>query len=401
MKKTIAFVLLFLLLMSMSVTVFAENEINNVADKYEFTTPSIEVSCKSAVLMNAESGEIIFSKNENEAQSPASVTKIMTLLLVMEALDEGRISAESAVPISANAASMGGSQVFLKEGESMTVEELVKCTVIASANDAAVALSEYVYGSEEAFVKAMNEKAASLGMNNTNFENTTGLDDTTTNHVASALDIAIMSRELIKHPMILEYSSLWQDSIRDGEFTLTNTNRLVRYYDGCTGLKTGSTDKAGYCISATAERDGMNLIAVVMGADTRDERNSIARSLLDMGFSNYSVFSEEENEVDNIKVFGGKVNCVTVYSPPVCKLIDKKYKNKVEKYYELADAIEAPLKNGDSVGKVKYVINGTLLCESDVYVKDDIERISTKDVFLCIIRVVLTGKYNNYQKNPY
>ena len=401
MKKTIAFVLLFLLLISMSVTVFAENETNNVADKYEFTTPSIEVSCKSAVLMNAESGEIIFSKNENEAQSPASVTKIMTLLLVMEALDEGRISAESAVPISANAASMGGSQVFLKEGESMTVEELVKCTVIASANDAAVALSEYVYGSEEAFVKAMNEKAASLGMNNTNFENTTGLDDTTTNHVASALDIAIMSRELIKHPMILEYSSLWQDSIRDGEFTLTNTNRLVRYYDGCTGLKTGSTDKAGYCISATAERDGMNLIAVVMGADTRDERNSIARSLLDMGFSNYSVFSEEENEVDNIKVFGGKVNCVTVYSPPVCKLIDKKYKNKVEKYYELADTIEAPLKNGDSVGKVKYVINGTLLCESDVYVKDDIERISTKDVFLCIIRVVLTGKYNNYQKKPY
>ena len=401
MKKTIAFMLLFLLLISMSVTVFAENETNNAADKYEFTTPSIEVSCKSAVLMNAESGEIIFSKNENEAQSPASVTKIMTLLLVMEALDEGRISAESAVPISANAASMGGSQVFLKEGESMTVEELVKCTVIASANDAAVALSEYVYGSEEAFVKAMNEKAALLGMNNTNFENTTGLDDTTTNHVASALDIAIMSRELIKHPMILEYSSLWQDSIRDGEFTLTNTNRLVRYYDGCTGLKTGSTDKAGYCISATAERDGMTLIAVVMGADTRDERNSIARSLLDMGFSNYSVFSEEENEVDNIKVFGGKVNCVTVYSPPVCKLIDKKYKNKVEKYYELADTIEAPLKNGDSVGKVKYVINGTLLCESDVYVKDDIERISTKDVFLCIIRVVLTGKYNNYQKNPY
>lgn len=401
MKKTIAFMLLFLLLISIGVTVFAENETNNAADKYEFTTPSIEVSCKSAVLMNAESGEIIFSKNENEAHSPASVTKIMTLLLVMEALDEGRISAESAVPISANAASMGGSQVFLKEGESMTVEELVKCTVIASANDAAVALSEYVYGSEEAFVKAMNEKAASLGMNNTNFENTTGLDDTTTNHVASALDIAIMSRELIKHPMILEYSSLWQDSIRDGEFTLTNTNRLVRYYDGCTGLKTGSTDKAGYCISATAERDGMNLIAVVMGADTRDERNSIARSLLDMGFSNYSVFSEEENEVDNIKVFGGKVNCVTVYSPPVCKLIDKKYKNKVEKYYELADTIEAPLKNGDSVGKVKYVINGTLLCESDVYVKDDIERISTKDVFLCIIRVVLTGKYNNYQKNPY
>ncbi len=395
MKKPIAFVLLFLFLMYAGITVLAENKINNEVDEYKFLSPSIDVSCRSAVLMNAESGEIIFSKNENEALPPASVTKIMTLLLVMEALDEGRISAESSVPISAYAASMGGSQVFLKEGESMTVRELVKCAVIASANDAAVALSEYVYGSEEAFVRAMNEKAVMLGMKNTNFENTTGLDDTTTNHVTSAMDIAIMSRELIKHPMILEYSSLWQDSIRDGEFTLTNTNRLVRYYDGCTGLKTGSTDKAGYCISATAERDGMNLIAVVMGADTRDERNYIARSLLDMGFSNYSVFSEEENEVDDIKVLGGKVNYVTVYSPPVCKLIDKKYKNKVEKYYELEDTLEAPLKNGDSVGKVKYVINGTLLCESDVYVKCDIERISTKDVFLGIIRVVLTGKYNN------
>lgn len=395
MKKPIAFVLLFLLLISISITVFAENKTNNAAEEYTFSKPSIDVSCKSAVLMNAESGEIIFSKNENEALSPASVTKIMTLLLVMEALEEGRISAEATVPISAYAASMGGSQVFLKEGESITVRDLIKCAVIASANDAAVALSEYVYGSEEAFVRAMNERAASLGMKNTNFENTTGLDDTTTNHVTSAMDIAIMSKELIKHSMILEYSSLWQDSIRDGEFTLTNTNRLVRYYDGCTGLKTGSTDKAGYCISATAERDGMNLIAVVMGAQTRDERNYIARSLLDMGFSNYSVFSEAETEVDDLKLLGGGINYVTVYSPPICKLIDKKYKNKVEKYYELEETVEAPLKSGDSVGKVKYVIDGKLLCESDVYVKCDIERLSTKDIFCGILRTVLTGKYNN------
>ena len=394
MKKPLAFVLLFLFIISSSITVFAKNQTNNEAEEYSFTEPSIDVSSKSAVLMNAESGEIIFSKNEKEALAPASVTKIMTLLLVMEALDEGRISAEASVPISAYAASMGGSQVFLKEGETMTVRDLIKCAVIASANDAAVALSEYVYGSEDAFVKAMNERAAALGMKNTNFENTTGLDDTTTNHVTSAMDIAIMSRELIKHPMILEYSSLWQDSIRDGEFTLTNTNRLVRYYDGCTGLKTGSTDKAGYCISATAERDGMSLIAVVMGADTRDERNYIARSLLDMGFSNYAVFSEDENAVDDLKVFGGGINYVTVYSPPVCKLIDKKYKNKVEKYYELADAIEAPIKNGDSVGKIKYVIDGRLLCESDIYVKCDIERLTTKDIFVGILNAVLTGKYN-------
>lgn len=395
MKKTVAFVLLFLFIFSVSITVFAENQSNNAAEKYKISESSMDVTSKSAVLMNAESGEIIFSKNENEAFSPASVTKIMTLLLVMEALDEGRISIDAAVPVSAYAASMGGSQVFLKEGESMTVRELIKCTVIASANDAAVALSEYVFGSEDSFVKAMNERAVALGMKNTNFENTTGLDDTTQNHVTSALDIAIMSRELIKHPLILEYSSLWQDSIRNGEFTLTNTNRLVRYYDGCTGLKTGSTDKAGYCISATAKRDGMNLIAVVMGAETRDERNYIARAMLDMGFSNYAVYSEEESAVDELQVYGSAINYTTVYSPPVCMLIDKKHKNKVEKYYEMQDFLEAPIKAGASVGKVKYIIDGKLLCENDIYVKCDIERLSTKDVFNTILKAVLTGKINN------
>ena len=318
----------------------------------------------------------------------------MTLHLVVEAIEDGRLSVDSQVPISAYAASMGGSQVFLKEGESMTVRDLVKCTVIASANDAAVALSEYIYGSEDAFVKAMNERAIALGMKNTNFENTTGLDDTTLNHVTSAKDIAIMSRELIKHPLILEYSSLWQDSIRNGEFTLTNTNRLVRYYDGCTGLKTGSTDKAGYCISATAKRDGMNLIAVVMGAETRDERNYIARSLLDYGFSNYSVFSEEETAVDNLKICGASARCVTVYSAPVCVMINKKHKNKVEKHYELPESLAAPIKSGDSVGKVKYTIDGKILCESNIVVKCDIERLSTKDLFIGIIRTVLVGNFD-------
>lgn len=391
MKKTIAFMLFVFIVLSTGLNVFAESEINNEAEKYEIDIPEIEVSSKSALLMNAETGEIVFAKNEEEAMAPASVTKIMTLLLVMEAIADGRVSVDSQVPISAYAASMGGSQVFLKEGESMTVRELIKCTVIASANDAAVALSEYVYGTEEAFVRAMNERASALGMKNTNFENTTGLDDTTANHVTSAKDIAIMSRELIKHPMVLEYSSLWQESIRNGEFTLTNTNRLVRYYDGCTGLKTGSTDKAGYCISATAKRDGMNLIAVVMGAETRDERNYIARSLLDYGFSNYSVFCEEESAVDNLKICGASVRCVTVYSTPVCVMINKKHKNKVEKHYELPESLTAPIKSGDSVGKVKYTIDGKILCESNIVVKCDLEKLSTKDLFMGIIRTVLTG----------
>jgi len=394
MKKTIAFVLLFLFIVSGSLTVLAENGINNAAEVYKISPAEIEVSSKSAILMEAESGEIIFSKNENQPLPPASVTKIMTLLLVMEAIAEERISPDSSVPISAYAASMGGSQVFLKEGENMTVRDLLKCTVIASANDAAVALSEYIYGSESAFVKAMNERAASLGMKNTNFENTTGLDDTTENHVTSALDIAIMSRELLRHPLILEYSSLWQDSIRDGEFVLTNTNRLVRYYDGCTGLKTGSTDKAGYCISATAERDGMKLIAVVMGAETRDERNSIARSLLDFGFSNYALYSEEENQVDNVCVYGGNTDNAIVYSPEISRLVNKNQIKKVEKYYELPEYIEAPVSENQVVGKVKYVIEGKILCESDVYVKSDILKLGLGDVFIGILRSILTGKFN-------
>lgn len=393
MKRLLAFMLVFLFILSFGIDVFAEKNINNEAEMYKISIPEIDISSASALLMNAESGEIIFSSNENKAMPPASVTKIMTLLLIVEAVDEGRISLDSEVPVSAYASSMGGSQVFLKEGETMTVRELIKCTVIASANDAAVALSEYLYGSEGAFVKMMNEKAKALGMKNTNFENTTGLDDDTQNHVTSALDIAIMSRELIKHPLILEYSSLWQDSIRNGEFTLTNTNRLVRYYDGCTGLKTGSTDKAGYCISATAERDGMNLIAVVMGAETRDERNNIARSLLDMGFSNYCVYSEEETAVDNLKVYGGSVSSATVYSPPVCRLIDKRYKSKVEKQYYLNEAIDAPIKSGDAVGKVKYVIDGKVLCENNLYVKCDINRLSFKDVFAGMVRTVFTGSF--------
>ena len=392
MKKLLAFMLVFLLIVAASINVFAQNPINSEAEEYKISRANIDVSSKSAVLMEAETGEIIFCKNENEARSPASVTKIMTLLLVMEALKEERISLDSVVPISANAASMGGSQVFLEEGEEFTVRELIKCTVIASANDAAVALSEYIYGSESTFVSAMNDRAKELGMKNTNFENTTGLDDTTVNHVTSALDIAIMSRELLKHSLIFEYSSLWQDTIRNGEFTLTNTNRLVRYYDGCNGLKTGSTDKAGYCISATAKRDGMQLIAVVMGADTRDERNFIARSLLDFGFANYALYTEEEAVVDNIKVYGGNVEATTIYSGKICKLINKNHKNKVEKYYEIPDYISAPLSDGDSVGKIRYIIDGKLLSEENLYITSAVEAIGIGDIFVEVLRAVFTGK---------
>ncbi|MGN1347111.1 MAG: D-alanyl-D-alanine carboxypeptidase family protein, partial [Eubacteriales bacterium] len=225
-----------------------------------------DVNADSAVLMDTATGTVLYAKNADRALPPASVTKIMTLLLFMEEVDAGNISLEEEITVSEYAASMGGSQVYLEPGETMKAEEMLKCVIIASANDAAVALAEKVAGSEEAFVNRMNERAAELGMNNTHFENVTGLDDDTTKHLSSAYDIALMSRELLKHETITKYSTIWMDSIRDGAFGLTNTNRLIRFYNGATGLKTGSTSKAGFCISATAKRDGLHLIAVIMGA---------------------------------------------------------------------------------------------------------------------------------------
>ena len=357
MKKLICCLLTACLLFTVNMNVFA---INNSAEPTE-STAEFEINAKSAILMEANTGKILFSQNENTRLSPASVTKVMTLLLVMEAIAEERISKSDTVSISAHAASMGGSQVFLEEGEQMSVEELLKCAIIASANDAAVALAEHVYGSENIFVNMMNKRAAELGMENTDFENATGLDDSTKIHLTSALDIAIMSRELIKYDLIRKYSSLWQDTIRDGEFTLTNTNRLVRYYDGCNGLKTGSTDKAGYCISATAERNGMQLIAVIMGAETRDIRNAVAKSLLDYGFSNYSVFQNEDRELENIDVLYGVKETTALRTSAFSAVIPKNQLKQVEIFYEIPKYITAPLKEFDKVGRVTYKIGNEII----------------------------------------
>ena len=392
MKRITAFMLLLFFAIAPTMNVFAESETKTEAEHYQITPVEFEVDCKSALLMEATTGEIIYSHNENEALIPASVTKIMTLLLVTEAIEDGRISLDDSVTVSMNAASKGGSQVFLEEGEKMTVRDLLECTVIASANDAAVALSEHIFGSEGAFVENMNKRAAELGMNNSHFENTTGLDDTTKNHVTSALDIAIMSRELISHELILEYSSLWQDTIRNGEFTLTNTNRLVRYYDGCNGLKTGSTDKAGYCISATAKRDDMQLIAVIMGAETRDKRNEIARELLDFGFANYALYCAEEEAIEKADVWGATKGSEMLYSKGFTKLIDKKDRAKVEKYYNLPDYIEAPILKESELGTVRYAVGEKILHVAPVYVKCDIEKIGAPEIFISIIRAALCGK---------
>ena len=392
MKKILCFFIVITLSTVFISGAFArQSNVKNVNDGIVTTSSDFTVDAKSAILMEASTGKILFSQNENESASPASVTKIMTLLLVMEAIEDGRISLSDNVVISGYAASMGGSQVFLEEGEVMKVEELVKCAVIASANDAAVALAEHVGGSEKIFVGMMNKRAEELGMKNTNFENVTGLDDTTKNHVTSALDIAIMSRELIKYPLVLKYSSLWQDTIRDGKFTLTNTNRLVRYYDGCNGLKTGSTDKAGYCISTTAKRDDMQLIAVIMGAPTRDIRNSAARTLLDFGFSNYAVYSSETAALENVSIYRGEKNETTLYSSPFFAVIPKSDIKKIEKIFEIPKHLTAPIKDGATVGKITYKLGEEIIGASDIYVSENIEKISIFDLLENILKNIFVN----------
>ena len=376
MNKFVSVLLIFTLTFCAYIPINAINNTKNEAEYSALTTDEIVVEAKSAVLMEATTGEIIYMKNPDEALPPASVTKIMTLLLVCEAIRDGKIKLDSIVSVSEYAASMGGSQVFLKVGERMTVDELLKCTVIASANDCAVALAEAVCGSEKIFVDRMNQKAKEMGLFGCNFENVTGLDDTTLDHKMSARDIATISCELIKYPEVTEYSRLWQDSIRDGEFILTNTNRLVRYYSGCTGLKTGSTDKAGYCVTVSAERDNMKLICVIMGAKSRDERNKSATTLLDYGFLNYTVYSDPAGEVENIPVYRGEDTNCALLKEELVRLVRKSDLNQVEKSYEIPEKLVGKITSDVSVGKVRYTVDGKLLGTVNVYPSCDIDAIN-------------------------
>ncbi len=342
----------------------------------------LSLKCRSAVLMEAETGKVLYEQNADEALPPASVTKVMTLLLVMEAIESGKIKYTDTVRASANACSMGGSQIYLEENEEMTVEDLVKSVVIASANDAAVALAEYISGTEEAFVEQMNKKAKALEMKNTCFENTNGLDDTVQKHLTSARDIAIMSRELIKYPKITEYSSIWMDSIRNGEFGLTNTNRLVRFYKGATGLKTGSTSKAGFCISATAQRNGMTLICVIMGAESRDIRNAAAVSLLDYGFANYGVYSCEGNVIKDVPVAKGKEPNVDLEYKNFSCVLKKSETDDVVSVTNLPETINAPVAKGEVVGSVVYKIGEREIGKCDIVTRESVEKISFGAMFL-------------------
>ena len=371
MKRMLSLVLALTFLALMC----AGNSQNASASEYPF-----EIEAKSAILMDADTGTVLFEQNADVPLPPASVTKIMTLLLVMEAVADGKISLGDQVSVSADAAKMGGSQVFLEPGECMSVEEMIKCVVVASANDAAYALAEHVAGSESAFVQMMNARAAELGMENTHFENTNGLDDSVTNHLISARDIAIMSRELLSHEKIMEYTTIWQDTIRGGEFTLTNTNRLVRFYPGATGLKTGSTSKALFCISASAKRDGMHLIAVVMGAPTRDIRNAEAKKLLDFGFATYASYKTEGDSLQRISVQGGKRDEVDLRIAPISLLLKKGEEKRVKVEIHLPKVLCAPVKIDTPLGYAEYTVDGTVVAKADIFATEDVDRISYSDL---------------------
>ena len=304
---------------------------------------SAKPDARSCILMDGKTGAVLYEYNADEALPPASVTKVMTMLLVFEALEEGTLALNETVRISETAASMGGSQIFLAPGEEMSVDDLLKGLIVSSANDAAVALAEAISGSEEAFVVRMNARAAELGMQNTHFENTNGLDDTTENHVTSARDIAIMTKALICHEKVFDYTTIWMDTIRNGTFGLSNTNKLIRFYKGATGLKTGSTEKAKFCISATAERDGLSLIAVVMGSPTKETRNALAASLLDFGFANYGCYSSPSGAMNDIRITGGVGNTLATVKENFSATVEKSKLSKIEVRVDIPEKLAAPV----------------------------------------------------------
>ena len=349
-------------------------------------TAPFKVNAVSAILMDVGTGTVLFQQNADQALPPASVTKVMTLLLVMEAIEEGKITFKDMVTASERATSMGGSQIYLKVGEQMSVEDLVKSVVIASANDAALALAEHIAGSEEAFVEKMNARAKELGMRNTHFENTNGLDDTTLNHVTSARDIAIMSCELLKHEEILRFTTTWMDTIRDGAFGLTNTNRLVRFYPGATGLKTGSTSKAKFCISASAERDGMHLVAVIMASPTRDIRNEEAKKLLDYGFANYASYTDRGASLGTLSVRGGEKDLCGVSYADFSVLVDKGEAKNVSRQITMNKKLNAPILKGEAVGEISYYIGEKKIGSTQIVADESIGKISYGTFFLRVLK---------------
>ena len=355
-----------------------------------------EVGGKSALLMEVSSGTILFESNAHEPLAPASVTKVMTMLLIMEAIDEGRIGWDDTVTTSEASAAKGGSQVYLKVGETMTVTDMLKSIAVSSANDCACAMAEHIAGSEEAFVAQMNQKAAELGMEDTHFVNCTGLDDgeNAAEHRTSAHDIALMSRQLLKnHPDIKKFTTIWMDTIRNGTFGLSNTNKLVRFYQGATGLKTGFTSGAGYCLSATAQRDGMELIAVVMGAETSASRNAACKQLLDYGFANYALIQPELPESEPIPVKLGKADTVdAVLGEEGGILIEKAQKNAVSMDLTVEQSVTAPVSQGQRLGTLAVRAGDQILKEIPLVAAGGVERMDFGDLFTMVLKRAAMAK---------
>lgn len=364
MKRLTAIFLLFCMMFSAFSVLADENA-------------AVNVTAPAAILIEAGTGQVLYEKNSHDRRPPASVTKIMTMLLVIEAIDEGTLSLDDMVRCSEFAASMGGSQVYLEPNEEMSVRDMLKAVAVASGNDAAVALAEHVAGSAEGFVDLMNQRAAALGMKDTHFVNCNGLDNP--EHLTTAYDIALMSRELVRHPLIFEFTGIWMDSLRDGAFGLVNTNKLIRFYEGANGLKTGSTSVAKFCLSASAVRNGMNLIAVIMGADSSKDRFGDASRLLDYGFANYAIAGSllTPEDLTPLPVKKGKTERVEIgVSDDFKVLVSKKKLNSIEKKITLPEAVEAPIAAGDTVGSVEFMIDGQPIGGTDLIAKADAPRVT-------------------------
>ena len=376
MKKVICFFICVCFMMQ-SVVVFAEGNTD------------LGLNAKSAILMEESTGNILYESNPDERLPIASVTKVMTMLLIMEAVDSEKISLDDMVTVSENAMSYGGSTMFLETGEQLTVNDMLKGIAVASANDGCVAMAEHLAGSESAFVDMMNEKAKELGMENTHFMNTNGLDED--DHYSSARDVAIMSRELMKHETIFNYTSIWMDTLRGGKFQLANTNKLIRFYDGANGLKTGSTSKALCCLSAAAKRNDMQLIAVVLGAPTSAERFASAKSLLDYGFANYAVNTQitAGDEVQKIAVEKGVDKEVDVVAGDSCStLVKKGQENNITKEIKIDETITAPIEAGQKIGTMTISRDGEVIADIDLNSSSAVEKkgigLIIKDFFATI-----------------
>lgn len=382
-KRILSISLALSLFIFSSVSVFATEEV-------ETGVNITEIPAKSAILMDASSGRVLFEKDADEPMAPASITKIMTLLLVFEALDSGELSYTDMITCSENASSMGGSQIWLEVGEEMSAEDLIKATAINSANDASMALAEHIGGSEEAFVDMMNQKAKSLGMKNTTFINPTGLD--ASGHLSTARDIAIMSRELLKHEDIKKFSTIWMDTLRNGETGLTNTNKLVRFYEGCTGLKTGTTDDAGSCLSASAERKGLSLIAVSMGSATSDERFLSCKTLLNYGFSAFELFTPEvlPEEINPIAVLKGtdtQVNLKIEKASAV--LIPKGRSAEIKKEITLPADITAPVLENQVLGEAIFTLDGEEIFKMPITAEKEVQKMTFFNAFKILLKNLL------------